>query len=307
MFVAAFMANLSKLYCLDWRQVERYLFHQDYFQSPKLGGRRVLWKWQTQGQGSPSWIESCWSEGDRQRSPLSHQENRQPLQVSQGHLGSFERSIPSPVSILIVGLRVGWRPLRLCSIYAVHMITLIVAIGINEIVLRELVKYSWLNVITWQLVFWTPSRHACFSRSVSEATRPESCSPFKASKSSVFCPRSLWWLHGLSHRPSNTTFTSSILFDNNPCDHSYSLSSPASINMGSSFQLKFYFLSSFFAIRERNEQEEQKKSWCLKSRNSNLLCQNVFLKRWKHQTFVETKSTCKNTTPISVFSWCVYV
>lgn len=76
-----------------------------------------------------------------------------------------------------------------------------------------------------------------------EATRSESRSPFKPIKSSVLCPRFLWWLHGLGPGPSNTTLTSTILFDNNHSDHSYSFSSPPNINMGSLFQLNSTFHS----------------------------------------------------------------
>ena len=78
--------------------------------------------------------------------------------------------------------------------------------------------------------------HARFAKGMSEATHPESRSSFNPSKPSVFCPGSLRWLRGLGPRPSNTILTSTILFDNNPSDHSYSLSSPPNINMGSLFQ-----------------------------------------------------------------------
>ena len=97
------MLNLSKLHRLDWRQVGWCLFHKDCSQSRTLCWRGVLRRWSTQAQGSPSWIKSCWSKGNWQRSPLIHQENRQSLQISQGLLGSYERPIPSPVGILIVG------------------------------------------------------------------------------------------------------------------------------------------------------------------------------------------------------------
>lgn len=100
---------------------------------------------------------------------------------------------------------------------------------------------SWTAISPW---------HA---RSVSEATRPESRSPFTPIKSSVLCPRSLWWLHGLGPGPSNTTLTSTILFDNNPSDHSYSLSSPPNIDMGSLFQLNSTFHSHVIRCNQGKE------------------------------------------------------
>lgn len=80
MFVAMLtMVSPSKLHRLDWRQVGWYLFHKDYSESRTHGGRGVLRRWPTQGQGTPSCIKNCWPKDDRQRSPLNYQENRQSL------------------------------------------------------------------------------------------------------------------------------------------------------------------------------------------------------------------------------------
>ena len=169
-----------------------------------LGRRGVLWRWPTQAQGTPSWIKSCWSKGDRQLSAFNHQENRQPLQISQGLLGSFERPIPSPVSILMVRFEekvVGHWDYPTYDKFLLN-------ICINAIVLWEL--WSRDGIFSTFLNFW----HAT---SMSEATHLKNHSPFKVIKSLVLCPRSLWWLHGLGPCPSNTTLTSTILFDNNPC------------------------------------------------------------------------------------------
>ena len=107
-------------------------------------------------------------------------------------------------------------------------------------------------------------------------TCPERCSPFKSSGS---CPRSLWWLLGLSFCPSKTSVISHILFDNNSCDHSYSLSSPPTINMGS----KLCFSLSCNQWKVQKEQTRRAEEIVMPEIEK-LLCQNVSLKRWTLKT-----------------------